>query len=163
MGERSEQIASLYISELRRLERVASRRAGQENAADVVQEVFSQIWERARENVLLTPSYLARATQNLAISYFRAERRRKAFFGAITEEQYAPPVVTPEQAVYAIDELRRLENALSALPDRVRKVFLLNRLHRCTYDEIALGLGLSYSTVERDMARAIMACKEARS
>lgn len=162
MGNQREIIASLYSSERHRLESIASRRAGRENAADVVQEVFSQLWERAREHVLLTPSYLARATQNVAISHFRAERRKQAFFDQITEEQYVTPVAPPEQAVVALDDLRRLEATLAALPMRTRKVFLLNRLHHCTYDEIAVGLDISYSTVEREMAKAIMACKQSR-
>ncbi|AMY70604.1 RNA polymerase sigma factor [Frigidibacter mobilis] len=162
MSDRSERIASLYLSERRRLESIAARRAGRENAADIVHDVFFRLWERAREHTLLGPSYLSRATQNTAISYFRAERRRRAFFSQITEEQYAPPTTIPEEAVVALDELRRLEEVLANLPPRMRKVFLLNRLHHCTYDEIAVGLDISYSTVERDMAKAIMACRQIR-
>lgn len=162
MTSRQDEFESLYISEQSRLERIAARRIGTNNAADAVQDVFAGLWARAKEHVTLTPSYLSRATQYVAISHFRAERRRKAFFDGITEEQYSAPAVMPDQAVAARQELRRLEHALVALPQRTRQVFLLNRLHRCTYDEIALGLGISYSTVEREMAKAIMACKDSR-
>jgi RNA polymerase sigma-70 factor (ECF subfamily) len=45
------------------------------------------------------------------------------------------------------------------LPERTRHVFLLSRVHGCTYDEIADTLGLSYIMVEREMAKALVACR----
>jgi RNA polymerase sigma-70 factor (ECF subfamily) len=46
------------------------------------------------------------------------------------------------------------------LPERTRQIFLLNRVHACSYDEIAAAFGLSYSTVEREIARALLACRD---
>jgi RNA polymerase sigma-70 factor (ECF subfamily) len=152
-------VESLYVSEHRRLERIAARKVGAASAADVVQDVFATLWSRTREHIAFTPSYLSQATRYAAISHFRAERRRSGFFRRITEEQYAAPVALPDQVVAARQELDKLDEAIAALPERTRQVFLLNRLHHCTYDEIAAGLGLSYSTVERDIAKAIMACR----
>lgn len=160
MSTSLDDVESLYVSEHRRLERIAARKVGAANAADVVQDVFAALWSRARDHVAWTPSYLSRATQYAAISRFRAERRRSSFFDRITEEQYAPPVILPDQMVAARQELRQLDETIAALPERTRRIFLLNRLHHCSYDEIAVGLGLSYSTVEREIARAILACRE---
>nr|WP_179119692.1 RNA polymerase sigma factor [Ensifer adhaerens] len=155
-------MARLYVAERGHLQRIASRRIGPTAAPDIVQDVFAALLAKAREHVTLTPSYLAKATRYVAISHFRAETRRKAFFDRITEEQYAPPVVGPDDIAAAREELRRLEFALASLPLRTRQVFMLNRFHHCTYDEIAHGLGVSYSTVEREIAKAIMACRSAR-
>ena len=152
-------IESLYASEHRRLERIAARKVGPAQAADVVQDVFTALWSRAREQISWTPAYLARATQFTAISHFRAEHRRRRFLAGITEEQYAPPVIQPDQIVAAREDLTRLDAALAALPERTRQVFLLNRCHHCSYDEIAAALGLSYSTVEREIAKALLACR----
>lgn len=160
MSTSLDDVESLYASEHRRLERIAARKVGSANAADVVQEVFAALWSRAREHIACTPSYLSRATQYAAISHFRAERRRSGFFDRITEEQYAAPVVLPDQVVAARQDLSRLNAAIAALPERTRQVFLLNRLHHCSYDEIAAGLSLSYSTVEREIARALLACRD---
>ncbi|NKX17273.1 sigma-70 family RNA polymerase sigma factor [Ochrobactrum pseudogrignonense] len=79
----------------------------------------------------------------------------------LTEEQYAVPVPTPEQIVIAINDVRRIDEAIRSLPERARHIFLLNRIHGCSYDEIAEALDISYSTVERDMAKAILSCKNA--
>lgn len=162
MSSRSDKIEGLYNSERLRLERMVVRKVGTSNAADVVQDVFAAIWARAKDHVKLSPSYLSRATKYTAISRFRSERRRQAFFGSITEEQYSAPVVLPDQIVSAREDLERLEATMIALPARTRQIFLLNRMHGCTYEEIAIGLDISYSTVEREMAKAIIACKGAR-
>ncbi len=162
MTAKQSQIESLYVSERGRLERLATRRVGRANAADVVQDVFAAIWSRAKEQISFTPAYLTRATQYAAISQFRAEQRHERLLTGLTEEQYAAPQSLPDQIVAARQDLQRLQEALAALPERTRQVFLLNRVHGCTYDEIAIGLNVSYSTVEREIARALLACKNSR-
>ncbi len=138
------------------------RKVGRANAADVVQDVFTAIWAKAKEQISFTPAYLTRATQYGAISQFRAEQRHERLLKGLTEEQYAPPLSLPDQIVAARQDLQRLQEALAALPERTRQVFFLNRMHGCTYDEIAIGLDISYSTVEREIARALFACKNSR-
>lgn len=156
---KTQELEDLYRSERLRLERIARRKIGPSGAADVVQDVFAAVWSRAREHVKLTPAYLAQATKFTAISHFRSALRREEFFSGITEEQYSVSVTRPEQILSDREDLRRLESVILALPKRTRQVFLLNRLHGCTYEEIAVGLAISTSTVEREMAKAIMACK----
>ncbi|MGU3577007.1 sigma factor [Brucellaceae bacterium C25G] len=75
-NSKAEQLELLYRAERIRLERVASRAVGSSGAADVVQDMFTTIWAKAKEHVMLTPSYLIQATKYTAISHFRSERRR---------------------------------------------------------------------------------------
>lgn len=159
MMSRSKEIEGLYNSERRRLERMVVRKVGAGNAADVVQDVFARIWEKAKEHVVLTPSYLSRCATNAAIDRLRAEKRHQTLADKITPEQYAAPVATPQQIVEARDGIRHLDGIIRRLPERTRHVFLLNRVHGCTYEEIAATLELSYITVEREMAKAIVACR----
>ncbi|UFS68190.1 RNA polymerase sigma factor (plasmid) [Paracoccus denitrificans] len=157
---KAQRLEELYREERLRLERIATRRVGPAGAADVVHDVFAAIWSRAVGRAKITPAYLAQATKFTAISHFRSAHRRETFFQGITEDQYSASVTPPEQIVSDRQELRRLEDVILALPVRTRQVFLLNRMHGCTYEEIAVGLAISTSTVEREMARAIMACKK---
>ena len=53
----------------------------------------------------------------------------------------------------------QIELYLRELPERVRSVFVLNRFEELTGVEIARRLGVSVSTVEKDMIRAIMHLK----
>jgi len=96
---RSDEIERLYQTERRRLERMVTRKVGPSQASDVVQEVFARIWEKAKEHVVLTPSYLSRCASNSAIDQLRVEKRHKALAEKITADQYAAPVATPLQIV----------------------------------------------------------------
>jgi RNA polymerase sigma-70 factor (ECF subfamily) len=147
MSTSLDDLGSLYALEQHRLERLAARRVGASNAADVVQDVFITLWTRAREQIGCSSAYLTRATHYTAISHLRAERRRASLTKRITEEQYVAPALLPDQVVAARQELTQLNDTIAALPERTRQVFLLHRLHACSYEEIAAALGLSYSTV----------------
>jgi len=65
----------------------------------------------------------------------------------------------PQAALEAGNDLRHVEAALRALPERTRQIFLLNRIHGRKYAEIAKAMGLSQSAVEKHMMRALEACK----
>ena len=59
------------------------------------------------------------------------------------------------------DLLRRLEEAVAAMPAKQREIFLAHRLDDMTYAEIASRTGLSVRQVERQMARAVYKlCKQ---
>ena len=154
-------LGKLARAEAARLERSAARIVGAAHAADVVQDVFVKVWERARDSLTLTPAYLARSVRNTAIDRLRHERLRQSLPALLTEDQYAAPVTTPEQAAIDADRPPRVERALRALPDRRRHIFLMSRRLGCAHEEIAEALGVSVSTVTREMARALAACQAA--
>jgi RNA polymerase sigma-70 factor (ECF subfamily) len=57
--------------------------------------------------------------------------------------------------------LRRLENAVGAMPRKQREIFLVHRLDDLSYAEIASRTGLSVRQVERHMAKALYKlCKQ---
>ena len=49
----------------------------------------------------------------------------------------------------------RLENAIAALPDTQRDVFLMNRIEKLTYREIAERLSVSVKAIEKRMSKAL--------
>jgi RNA polymerase sigma-70 factor (ECF subfamily) len=51
--------------------------------------------------------------------------------------------------------LRRMEDAVRAMPKMQREIFLAHRLDDMSYGEIARRTGLTVRQVERHMARAI--------
>lgn len=157
--QKAEQLELFYKTERARLERVAARKVGVSSAADVVHDVFVRLWEKAKEHVVLSPSYLTRCISNAAIDQLRADKRNLTLPERITAEQYAAPVATPHQITEARDDLKHLDQIIQAMPERTRHVFLLSRVYGCTYNEIAETLGLSYIMVEREMAKAIIACR----
>lgn len=63
----------------------------------------------------------------------------------------------PEAVVTARDELRQLQRAIDTLPAQARRVFLLRRIEELSPGEIAVQMGLSVSTVEKHLAKAMLA------
>lgn len=152
-------IATMYSTQRKNLERVAALKVGTGDAPDVVQDVFTKLWARNLPGQTLSVAYIYRATVYMAISHFRSTRRHK-----IASEKLA--LICEDHALTTSDDLisqrlrvERVRSSLDRIPERARAIFLLNRLHGCTYDEIALAMQISYRTVEREIAMAIAACK----
>jgi len=62
--------------------------------------------------------------------------------------------VQPDRLVE--DELRdKIGTAIEELPERCRKIFVLNRHEKMKYQEIAIHLEISVKTVETQMSKAL--------
>lgn len=58
-------------------------------------------------------------------------------------------------------ELKKiLDNVLRKLPERCKKIFLMNRFQGKKYKDIAIELSLSIKTVESDISKALKIIKE---
>ena len=76
-------------------------------------------------------------------------------FGLVDEQ------ADPEETLVARDELRRLRAIVEALPAQQRRVFTLRKVYGMSPQAIAEKLGLSVSTVEKHLVKAVRACAEA--
>jgi len=156
----TEEFEALYREERPGLLRRVARRLGSHSAAaDIVQEVFLRLWEKSHKTFDNAPAYLGRSVNNAVIDHIRAERVRSNYAEGILPEQYASPVPTPLEIVEVNDIARQMDDAIMALPERTRHVFLLNRIHGRSFCEIAVALDISERIVARHMARAVAACE----
>ncbi|MFT4202392.1 MAG: RNA polymerase sigma-70 factor [Chitinophagaceae bacterium] len=135
----------------------AYRLSGSEDEAkDLVQEVFYKIWER---RTLLYDkdvfgSYLYKMIHNFNIDHARGFA--KTF---LLQQELG---ITPENKTPAADapllqkEIEtRLKASVERLPPRQREVYLLHNEKGLKHTEIAKVLGLSVSTVENHFCRAM--------
>ena len=65
-----------------------------------------------------------------------------------------------EDTLVARDELKRLRAIVEALPTQQRRVFTLRKVYGMSPHAIADRLGLSVSTVEKHLVKAVRACAE---
>jgi RNA polymerase sigma-70 factor (ECF subfamily) len=68
-----------------------------------------------------------------------------------------------ERQIQARDELRWLQGLVDGMPAQWRKVFLLRRVHDLSPAAIAGQMGLSVSTVEKHLAKALKLVAKARA
>lgn len=161
-GESSDRarFTQVFIAQRARMEALISRRVGcRSTASDLIQELFLRFWGRPQVKVESLDTYLMRCAGNLAIDHLRSQSSRERAFEGTSPDSDPLLSQTLEQALEVDDDLQRIENALRALPERTRQIFLLNRVHGCKYGEIATAMQLSQSAVEKHMMRALQACK----
>jgi len=150
----------VFLSQRPQMEALVSRRVGcRATAADLVQDLFLRFWRRPLVQVEELSTYLLRCAGNIAIDHLRREGARVRVNEGWLPEQQDNHGVEPQAALEAGNDLRHVEAALRSLPERTRQIFLLNRIHGRKYAEIAKVMGLSQSSVEKHMMRALETCK----
>ena len=133
----------------------------QEDAEEVVQDVFAQVWRDAprydpsRASVAGWIMVLARTR---AIDRLRARRARPDQQDGIEPGQ-APPLVAagqdPEHAVISKEASSKVRAALDALPDSLRTLVELAYFQGLTHSEIAGQTGVPLGTVKTRLRTAV--------
>jgi RNA polymerase sigma-70 factor (ECF subfamily) len=132
------------------------RKAGPEEAPDLVQEVFARAAGSAQRHQLVNPGgFLRRIAQNLLIDRARRQKTTPAVFFPLREESEGATPAAQEWNLEAADLLRLYETAVEAMPPKTRRVFLMHRVDELTYREIHEELGISIATVEYHMMKAL--------
>lgn len=135
-----------------------------EDAEDLAQDVFVKITEsmpRFRKASSLS-TWIYRITVNEALNAVRKNRRKKMFLrmgsaiGIAEPKAQARIMNIPEEqdAPDAPSKLHMLREAVAALPEKQRTVFILNKYEDLPYKEIADITGYSLSAVESLLHRA---------
>lgn len=121
-------------------------------AQDVVQDVFTHMWERRNAIAMKDneKSYLFSAVKNKAI-----ERLRKIASDAKVAEvlTYLQNGTVEDQA----DKLllrERINHSVRQLPPKCQEIFVMSKVNGLTYTEIAEELGISVKTVENQIGKA---------
>lgn len=131
-----------------------------ETAADLTQEAFLRFAEQnsaSGVNVAHGRSYLYRTAHNLAIDHVRQKARQKTDASAHDEmAAIADDKPTQEEQTDARQKLELLQAAVVELPERTRQIFVLNRIEGLSYTETAERLGISESSVQKHLAKALL-------
>lgn len=126
-------------------------------AEDIVQEVFTKIWER-RERLQIDTSlkaYLYTATKNTALNKIKSESRISWL-----DESFEENESLTENNTIGLIEAKSLEQKINfiieSLPNKCGLIFKMSRFENMSYKEIAEALQLSVKTVENQMSKALM-------
>ena len=132
------------------------RKAGDEEAPDLVQEVFARAAGSAQRHQLANPGgFLRRIATNLLIDRARRQKSSRAVLYPLREESEGATPAAQEWNLEAADLLRLYEAAVDAMPPKTRRVFLMHRVDELSYREIHEQLGISIATVEYHMMKAL--------
>ncbi len=133
-----------------------------EEAKDVVQSVFIQLWQRKNDVAIQSiRSYLYTATHNTSLNSLRSSKTRQTHQGRFVAG--SSDTGNMQEEIDSREIRKEILAALDHLPDRCRVVFYKSRFEEKTYTEIANELNVSVKTVEGQMGKALRILREVLS
>ena len=136
--------------------------AGSADAEDLLQELWLRVGTTMTGPVERPLSYLYRAAHNLALERYRqtarAQRRALDWTDSVSETVAGiSDEPSAERVLVARERLRLVEAALASVGSRAAMIFRKFRIEGQSQRDIASELGISISTVEKDLQRAYQA------
>ena len=129
----------------------------EEKAYDTVQEAFLKLWENCSK---VAPekakSFVYKVANNLYLNIIKAEKVRLKYADKSLRTTYESPEFLMEESEFK----EKLDNAINSLPENQRVTFLLNRIDRKKYAEIAELEGVSIKAIEKRMHLALKALRQ---
>lgn len=125
-----------------------------QDAEDVVQDVFVQLWKRNAESMREDmTAYLFVAVRNGCLKKIRhqkvVDRHEK------TMRPYNRIIENPHHYLMLSEIEQCVEETLQEMPERTRDIFLLSRYERKKHKEIAETLQISIKTVEAHLTKVL--------
>lgn len=129
---------------------------------DLVQEAFLRVLRLPETTGIENPkAFLFATARNLALNLLRHQRHeRPNCLGEIDASAVLDERTDTPEWVARRQEMDLLTEALDALPERCRQVFILRRIHGLSQKQIAERLGISEKTVENQGVLALRKCVE---
>jgi RNA polymerase sigma-70 factor (ECF subfamily) len=122
-------------------------------AEDLVQEAYIKLWNNCKKIPFANALFFLKRVANNA--FLNVVKHKKV---VLLHEQTKKSGVDLERPEFLLEEkefLQKLENAIASLSEKQREVFLLNRIDKKTYNEIAVFLDISKKAVEKRMHNAL--------
>ena len=134
------------------------------DAADVVQDVFVQIWNKAAtyNPQLGKPFHWASTlTRNKAIDRLRSRRRQFEFIQDLSEDAPEPAFQPSGEEVLSQETAAVIRKALECLPYEQRQAIEMAFLSGLTQDEISKHLQQPLGTIKARIRRGMLKLREA--
>jgi len=122
-------------------------------AKDLTQEAFTKLWQNCKsvlpENA---KGYVFKTANNLLINEYKHNK-------VVLQHRSIPTTdrsnESPEYLLVEKELKEKIEKAIADLPEKQRVAFLLSRIEKKTYKEIAVILGISKQAVEKRIYKAL--------
>lgn len=122
-------------------------------AQDLTQESFIRLWNNAKNiDGEKGKSFVYTVANNLFIDHVRHNKVIINYKNAFKISHHIPD---PQFELEAKEFLNHINYTLSKMSEGAREVFLMHRIEKLTYSEIAERLSLSVKAIEKRMQKAL--------
>lgn len=123
-------------------------------AEDLTQDAFIKLWDNCKKVLYeKAKGFLYAVAKN---KFLNEVAHKKVVLEYSKLPQQSVDRATPEYKMEENEFMDKLQNAINQLPEGQREVFLLNRIDKKTFAEIAAMLGVSQTAVEKKMQKALL-------
>ncbi|KAA0993446.1 RNA polymerase sigma factor [Dyadobacter aurulentus] len=125
-------------------------------AEDLLQETFVKLWEKRQtiDPELSIKPWLYKVAENLVFQFYRELARDKRLQQQVSDWYMKEELVAFEEAIFSREKQNLVQKAIQQLPPKRRQVFNLCKLQGQSYEEAAIILGISPSTVSNHLIKA---------
>ena len=151
---------TIYTSCYKGLVAYATRYVDIEEAQNIVQDTMMWLWDN-KQTIIPGKSInalLMRIVRNKALNNVKhntvLSRVHKQIEASLREQFESPDLYM------SVELAELLEKALKSLPDNLRETFILSRVERLSYKDIAERLGISVKAVDNRLSRTMKILKQ---
>jgi len=150
---------SLYNNHAFELKRFLSFKFNDANTADdIMQDAFVKLWQKCADvPIEKAKSFLFTVANNLFLNVKKREQtaqRNAIHFSKSTTNE------SPEFVLEGKEYLVQIDKAIASLTEKQREVFLMSKIEKKKYVEIAQELNISVKAVEKRMHKALVVMKD---
>jgi RNA polymerase sigma factor (sigma-70 family) len=129
---------------------------------DVVQETYLRAYQAELNKDIEQPkAFLFRIARNIALtSLTKKSNQITDYIADLDDSLVIDNGTTVENEVEARQNLGIYCEAVAALPEQCRRVFLLRKIHGLSHKEIAERMELSVSSVEKHLLKGVIRCRK---
>jgi RNA polymerase sigma-70 factor (ECF subfamily) len=127
-------------------------------AEDLTQDVFTTLWSKRKKvdkNKIVPLLY--KIASNLFINKYRKDKRHLDFLNTKNIEK---DIENPQYLLELKEFDNKLQTAIGNLPEKCRTIFLMNRIDKHSYSQIASIMSVSVKAIEKQMSKALGLLKE---
>ena len=129
-----------------------------EKSNDMAQEAFLTLWKNCGKVLpQMAKAYVFKVAQNQMLKSIDKEKTKEKHIQFIFKPSHSE---TPQFQMEFNEFDLKVQNAIQSLSDGQREVFLMNRIEKMTYLEIAEVLEVSVKAVEKRMHKALLKLRE---
>jgi len=143
----------------------ASKFVGKEQAKDIVQDCFYELWQNRNKTEISTSvsAYLFTIVKNRCFKYLKAEQNKRTHqnnFGVLLKQEELHYYINSEKSILEFATKDRIEKVIHQMPDKCREVFIKSRFEGLSNNEIAEAFDISVKAVEKHISKALQLFRE---
>jgi RNA polymerase sigma factor (sigma-70 family) len=150
---------NFYLNNHKKIESyLTSKCNSRQEAEDLAQDCFMKFFQNVNKvQEGKETSFLYTIANNLFIDQKRKESVKYKYLNNV---KICSEAVSPEHEMLQEEFKAYVNNQLDSLPPSQKEVFIMNKIEKKTYEEIAAVIGLSVKSVEKKMSLALKTYRE---